>query len=397
MVPMTCPNCGAAGCQPFYEIQNVPTNSCLLVEDRAAALQFPTHDIVLAICAGCGFIFNAAWDAGRTIYSDRYEETQGFSATFNRFDRGTAQHLVETYDIRDRSVLEIGCGKGDFLSLICELGGNRGVGYDPSFVPERKNQVSGIQFVPEFFDDQTKVATPDLICCKMTLEHIGEPQRFLDMVRAVAKKESCVVFFQIPNVDRILEEGAFWDVYYEHCGYFSAASIKHLFGTSGFDVLRVWTGYDNQYLMVTAIPAPAGSVPWTASSEQVAALMRASRNFADRTARSRSLWESRLRGWAANGERTVLWGSGSKAVSFLTTLGVHDEVEHAVDINPYRVGKYLPGTGQKIVSPAFLHDYQPDNVVIMNPVYRGEVMRELVRQNCQPQVLTIADLETEQI
>ena len=95
------------------------------------------------------------------------------------------------------------------------------------------------------------------------------------------------------------------------------------------------------------------------------------------------------------GQRTVLWGSGSKAVAFLTTLGVHDEVEHVVDINPYRVGKFLPGTGQKIVAPAFLRDYRPDNVIIMNPIYRDEVERELARQRCEPRVYTILDFEPE--
>ena len=126
-------------CHSFYEVVRVPTNSCLLVEDRARALDFPTGDIALAVCNACGFIFNAAWDAQRTVYSDQYEETQGFSATFNTFNRALAEELVNRYDIRDKTVLEIGCGKGEFLSLICELGNNRGIGYDPSFVPERQH------------------------------------------------------------------------------------------------------------------------------------------------------------------------------------------------------------------------------------------------------------------
>src|SRR6516165_6905126 len=74
---MICPNCMSSGCcHSFYEVVRVPTNSCLLVEDRARALDFPTGDIALAVCNACGFIFNAAWDAQRTVYSDQYEETQ---------------------------------------------------------------------------------------------------------------------------------------------------------------------------------------------------------------------------------------------------------------------------------------------------------------------------------
>jgi hypothetical protein len=389
-----CPNCRSTGCcHPFYEVLSVPTNSCLLVEDRAQALDFPTGDIVLAVCDKCGFIFNAAWDAQRTIYSDQYEETQGFSPTFNTFNRAIAEELVGSYDVRGKTVLEIGCGKGEFLTLICKLGANRGIGYDPSFVPARQSAEQNVRFVREFFTENTNEIAPDLLCCKMTLEHIGQTHRFLQSVRSVVDRKDSVVFFQVPDVDRILKEGAFWDVYYEHCSYFSATSLKHLFAGTGFAVRRIWTGYDDQYLMIVTNPAEHGSDVAPGDPDGVAAIVRSSGSFAADAARSRAAWRSRLRSWAATGQRTVLWGSGSKAVAFLTTLGVHDEIEQVVDINPYRVGKFLPGTGQRIVAPAFLHDHPPDNVIIMNPVYRDEIERELARQRCEPRVYTILDLE----
>ena len=396
MAETMCPNCNSRGCcHPFYEVRGVPTNSCLLIEDRARALGFPTGDIVLAVCHGCGFIFNAAWDVQYTIYSGQYEETQGFSPTFNRFSRVLAEELISSYDIRGKTVLEIGCGKGEFLSLICELGGNRGIGYDPSFVPDRQRSGQDIRFVRKFFTEDTSETAPDLLCCKMTLEHIGETNRFLRSVRSVANRKDSVVFFQVPDVDRILKEGAFWDVYYEHCSYFSATSLRHLFTGTGFTVQRVWTGYDGQYLMILTSPAEHGSDIKSSDTDDVTAIVRMSGSFAAAVTRSRAAWLIRLRDWAAAGRRTVLWGSGSKAVAFLTTLVVHDEIEHVVDINPYRVGKFLPVTGQRIVSPAFLRDYRPDNVIIMNPIYRAEIERELARQRCEPNIYTVLNVETE--
>jgi len=390
-----CPNCRAGYCHPFYEVLGVPTNSCLLIDDRAGALNFPTGDVVLAICGGCGFIFNAAWDPLRTIYSYQYEETQGFSPTFNAFNRTIAEELVSRYDVRGKTVLEIGCGKGEFLSLICKLGDNRGIGYDPSFVPDRQHSDQNVRFMREFFTENTNEAAPNLLCCKMTLEHIGQTHQFLTSVRSVANREDAVIFFQVPDVGRILQEGAFWDIYYEHCSYFSYLSLKHLFTGTGFAVERIWTGYGGQYLMIVASPAEHGSDIAAGDKDDVAAIVRMSASFVAAAARSRAVWLSRLRSWAGAGQRTVLWGSGSKAVAFLTTLGVRDEVEHAVDINPYRVGKFLPSTGQRIVAPAFLREYRPDNVVIMNPIYRDEVKRELASQRCDPRVYTILDLEPE--
>jgi SAM-dependent methyltransferase len=393
-----CPNCGSSGrCRAFYEVRGVPTNSCLLIENRARALDFPTGDIVLAVCSGCGFIFNAAWDPELTVYSDQYEETQGFSPTFNAFNRTIAEELVQNYDIRGKTVLEIGCGKGEFLNLICEAGDNRGIGYDPSFVPARARPRQDIRFVREFFTEDTCESAPDLLCCKMTLEHIGQTHRFLASVRAVADRQGSLIFFQVPNVKRILSEGAVWDVYYEHCSYFSAISLENLFIRTGFSVKRIWTGYGDQYLMILASPAEPGSAVARGDTEGVGTIIDMCGSFTASAARSRAAWLNRLRKWGAGGQRTVLWGSGSKAVAFLTTLGVHDEVEHAVDINPYRVGRFLPGTGQKIVAPAFLREYRPDNVVIMNPVYLREVAQELARQHCEPKVYTILDFEAEQV
>jgi hypothetical protein len=168
-------------------------------------------------------------------------------------------------------------------------------------------------------------------------------------VRSVANRTGSVIFFQVPDVDRILKEGAFWDVYYEHCSYLSAASLKTLFVQTGFAVHKVWTGYGGQYLMIIASPTDLEFDTTTSNDEDnIDAIIRLCAKFAATVAHSRTAWQSRLRNWAANGQRTVLWGSGSKAVAFLTTLGVRDEVEYAVDINPYRVGKFLPSTGQRI-------------------------------------------------
>jgi hypothetical protein len=379
-------------------VARVPTNSCLLIETRTRAMDFPTGDIVLSVCNECAFIFNAAWDPKLTVYSEQYEETQGFSATFNAFNRTIAEELVSSYDIRGKTVLEIGCGKGEFLNLICEVGGNDGIGYDPSFVPARARSSQNIRFVQEFFTEDTREIAPDLLCCKMTLEHIGQTHRFLRSVRTVANNQDSLIFFQLPSVDRILKESAFWDVYYEHCSYFSANSLGHLFHRTGFAVERIWTGYGDQYLMILASPAEHGSdIVGGDEEERVAAIVDLCASFTATVARSRAAWLSRLRNWAAAGQRTVLWGSGSKAVAFLTTLGVHDEIEHVVDINPYRVGKFLPGTGQRIVAPGFLREYRPDNVVIMNPVYLREVEQELARLRCEPSVYTIVDFEAEQV
>jgi hypothetical protein len=84
-----CPACNATGCEIFYEVSAVPTNSCLLIDRREDALRFPTGDIRMCFCDRCGFIFNGAWEPGRTIYSEAYETPiRGFFRLLFRADSG---------------------------------------------------------------------------------------------------------------------------------------------------------------------------------------------------------------------------------------------------------------------------------------------------------------------
>ena len=107
-----CPTCGSDRCFEFYSVSGVPTNSCLLISDQEQALKFPTGDIELSSCRECGFIFNSVWEPQRTIYSERYEETQGFSSTFNAFSRQLAEELVERHDLRGKDVLDTSTALG---------------------------------------------------------------------------------------------------------------------------------------------------------------------------------------------------------------------------------------------------------------------------------------------
>ena len=72
-------------------------------------------------------------------------------------------------------------------------------------------------------------------------------------------------------------------------------------------------------------------------------------------------------------KKAVIWGSGSKCVSFLTTLSINDQIEYVIDINPFRQGRFIPGAGKQIMSPNFLKKYDPDITLVMNPIYLKEI------------------------
>ncbi len=253
-----CQNCGHLGLQLFYEISGVPIHSTILLESAQTALDYPTGDIKLGFCQFCGFIGNLAFDPTRHEYSTQCEESQGFSPRFNAFLRTLTLDLIDRYDIRGKTVTEIGCGKGDFLELICELGNNRGVGIDPSYVRNRAEHADSrerTEYVQTLFSENVAELTSDLVCCQHTLEHISSVQSFMKLVRrSIGDRHDTVVFFEVPDVERLLEERAFWNIYYEHCSYFTLDSLSLLFEACNFEVLEGRKDFGDQYLVVVARP-----------------------------------------------------------------------------------------------------------------------------------------------
>lgn len=377
---MGCFACGSPHTQVFYEIGDVPVHSCVLLDSREEALSFPRGEIRLAFCPACGFIQNEAFDPGLLDYSRDYEETQGFSPTFTAFARDLAARLVDRYDLHGGEVLEIGCGKGEFLQLLCEVGDNKGLGIDPSCRPERITGPAAdrVEVILDHYSESYTHLTGDLICCRHTLEHIQPVAAFVGLVRRSAEhRPGCAVFFEVPDTLRVLRERAFWDIYYEHCSYFTPGSLTRLFRRCGYDVEEVGLDYDDQYLLLHA--RPDGSSAPLPEEERVGALADEVARFGAAYRGELDRRRAELAELADGGHRVVLWGSGSKAVSLLTSLGVGREVAGVVDINPHRQGMFLPATGHRIIAPEALPAYEPDLVLAMNPIYLDEIRADLER------------------
>ncbi len=390
IVDTNCPSCDWAQMSVLYKIAQVPAHSVLLFPNRDDALTYPKGDITLAFCPACGFITNMTFDQGLNEYSQRYEATQSCSPTFKSFHQRLASHLIEKYNLRGKDIIEIGCGQGEFLTLLCDLGGNRGLGFDPAYRHGTIDRTNELSFISDFYSEKYAHKKSDFLCCKMTLEHIHNTAEFVNMVRrSVGKQSDSLIFFQVPSVNRILNELAFWDIYYEHCSYFSKGSLARLFLRCGFNIIDLWQDYDDQYLMLVAKPAKTKPQGLPAKANDLEHLSRGARSFAFNCPGKIDEWKSMIETNFTKSHKTVLWSSSSKSVSFLTTLDIKEEIQYVVDINPNRQGTFIAATGQEIVSPDFLQEYKPDSVLIMNPVYYNEIKQTLSRMSLDPKIMTV--------
>jgi hypothetical protein len=339
-------------------------------------------------------------------YSQEYENSLHFSPRFQEYAAALAEGLVEKYDLRGKDIVEIGAGKGDFLIMLCAMAGNRGWGYDPSYVPEEGYTAPNVTFVQDFYTEKYLDQPADLIVCRHVLEHIPDPDAFIAQVRrAVGRRESPpVVFFEVPNALWTLRHGGIWDIIYEHCAYFSPASLAYLFQKHGFRVLAVNEVFGGQFLTIEATTDDGrrttehGSLIMDASpavvrglssvvNEDLAALETDARAFAANYRAKCEQWQATLHDLAAVGKRGVVWGAGSKGVTFLNAMGAGDEIAAVVDINPRKAGKFVAGTGQEIIPPARLAELRPDFVIIMNANYREEIGRMLAEVGVAAEIL----------
>ena len=388
---VVCPACATRGLVIFHEQESIPAHSCRLLSSRTEAIEFPTGSLRLGICTHCGFITNAAYDASLQSYFVDYEETQGFSPRFRTFMRDLACRWIDRYDLRGKSVLEIGCGKGEFLLLMLELGVSRGIGIDPAVVLDRVDSPAAdrAEFIRDLYSDRYTHLSADAVVCRHTLEHIQPVAAFLSLIReSVANRRDAVVLFELPDAMRVLRECAFWDVYYEHCSYFTPGSLSRLFRACGLNVLTVELDYDDQYILLEARLSHTtdGRLPLEDSIEEIA---EAAVRYRTNLEATKERWRREIAEVRGGGGRAVVWGSGSKGVAFLTTLGISDEISYVVDINPYKQGKFMAATGQEIVAPEFLCNYRPDLVVVMNPIYVDEIGLDLARLGVDARVLPV--------
>lgn len=386
-----CPCCGGELGEPFYHMGPAPVHSCLMLQDPVAAAAFPTGHVRLAACRDCGFVANVAFDSKWSAYAPEYEDQQSFSPTFNSFAGGLARFLVEEYDLAGKSAVEIGCSKGDFLALLCEAGGMDVVGVDPSALPGRVASPSqgSMRLIQAYYGPEHLEHRADLLCCRHTLEHIQTVAEHLDLMRQHAERTpGAVLCIEVPDSTRLWRDGAFEDIYYEHCSYFTAGSLARAVRRAGFSVVDLRREYADQYLVIEATLDPAADRSFEIE-ESVDSNLADIERFSGVVDQAMQDWRERLLAAREAGERVAIWGSGSKCVAFLRTLRAEPLVDMIVDINPHRTGKVAPGLSRPISAPSELKALDPDLVVAMNAIYRDEIAADCAAMGLTAEIVAL--------
>ncbi len=384
----TCPACGSPGLMDFFEIRQLPAHVCVLLDDANEARNAPKGDVALAFCRVCSLVHNRIFDPTKVSYKPGYEASLVHSKLFRKFMEGVASRLIDRYDLTNKTIVEIGCGSGYFLKLLCQDSGNYGIGIDPTVKKEGVEEVGKgrVRFIRDFFSQRYADLEVDFICCLSVFEHIPEPGDFLRRLRRMIGRRQIGVYFEVFNAFRAFRSHETWSIHYEQCNYFSRKSLLNIFELNGFNIKDTGTCYEgDQYLYVEAFPNGSTQCEITSKAQSQQQLPDDITSFASEHQKSMERWKDLLATMEREGRRVVVWGSGGKGISFLNELQTGDIISYVVDINPDRHGKYIPGSAQKIVAPDFLTEYRPDVVIITNPLYEQEIKSQVEQlgMNCE--------------
>lgn len=365
-----CPVCDEPALEPFIRRERVPVHQNLLFATREAALAALRGSLDLQCCTRCGLLTNVAFQTELISYGEHYENTQTVSPCFDRYVEGLVEELVAE-GIRGKRVVEVGCGKGYFLRRLCLRGGNEGFGFDPSYVGPEVDLGGRLRFIRSFYGVEQASLRADAVICRHVIEHVPRPLELLGRVReAVSASPAATVYFETPDLEWILDGVVLWDFFYEHCSYFTAASLSNAFIRAGFKPLAVRRLFGGQYLWMKASLASTASSferPWPTLRQKLL-------GYAAAEERKVAVWQSTVEEMSARG--VAVWGAGAKGITFVNLLDPQaSRIRCLVDINPAKQHRYAAGTGHAIVPPEELRPREVSNVILMNPNYAEETQR----------------------
>ncbi|MDR3415434.1 MAG: methyltransferase domain-containing protein [Nevskia sp.] len=335
--------------EPIYRQAGLPVFQNKAYPTPAAARLAPIGDVELVQCPRSGLVYNARFDEALLQYDEHYQNEQACSPSFKR-------HLEEVRGIVLANIkagqkgIEIGCGKGYFLEMLAEAGADV-MGYDPAY------EGASARVVKQYFGAEAVAEAPDYVVLRHVLEHIASPWSFLQQLAAKCGAGTRI-YIEVPCFDWIVENNAFYDVFYEHVNYFTLDVLRHVFSR----VIQSGRLFGGQYLYIVA--ELAGFGPPSAYSGREFEKLKLEDYLSELVARRKD-----------PGNGFFIWGAGAKGITFANILARKGlDVAALIDINPAKQGKYAGLSAASIVAPeSVLDQLGGRDVFVMNPVYLDEI------------------------
>jgi len=351
----------------------------------------PFYPLHVYVCGNCFLVQLEEFVPPEEIFTE-YAYFSSYSDSWLSHSRSYVEMVINRFRLTVSSnVIELASNDGYLLQYFVEKG-IPVLGVEPAANVAAAAASKGIPTLVKFFGERTarelvsKGTSADLIVGNNVLAQVPDLNDFVRGMKILLKPEG-VITMEFPHILRLIEENQFDTIYHEHFSYFSFLTAERIFAAHGlilFDVeeipthggsLRIFGRHaeDNSKGVSNAVRKLR-----EAEAEYGLDSLERYASFGEKVKETkRKLLEFLIR-VKREGKRIAGYGAPGKGNTLLNYCGIRtDFIDFTVDRNPYKQGKFLPGTHIPIFPPEKILQEHPDYVLIMPWNFREEIMRQL--------------------
>jgi SAM-dependent methyltransferase len=340
--------------KPLLQYKNMPSVAQNL-PDAAGLKNDRGMDLDVYQCGGCGLV---QLDVEPVPYYKEIIRAAGYSREMKDFRLKQFTEFVKEYSLEGKKVLEVGCGRGEYLSLMQAAGAKAyGLEYgDESLKICREN---GLEVIKGFLDKpdyKIPAALFDAFFIISFFEHLPNPNAALQGIYNNLS-DSGVGIVEVPNFDMMLRENLFSEFMRDHLCYFTKQTLATALELNGFEIIscsEVW----HEYIISAAVKKrrPLNLGQFSGQREKI---------------------KAELYDFISQNNKVAIWGAGHQAFAIMAMIGLGGKIQYIVDSAPFKQGKFSPASHIPIAAPEKLLTDPVDAVIIMAGSYSDEIKKIL--------------------
>jgi SAM-dependent methyltransferase len=390
-----CRFCGSELSETFVDLGMSPLCESFLSAEQIDSPE-PFYPLRAFVCGKCWLVQLPQYVAASDIFSE-YAYFSSYSDSWLKHAKQYCDEMIERFNLGPSSqVVEIASNDGYLLKNFVARG-IPALGIEPAANVAQAAADKGVPTLVKFFGRATADELradgirADLLVANNVLAHVPELNDFVDAMHRLLAPDG-IATCEFPHLLKLIEGNQFDTIYHEHFCYFSLASVRRVLEAHGlaiFDVEELATHGGSLRIFCRHAgarhPDIEPRVARLAAREAEADLssLDGYRRFAQQVCETKHKLLEFLLAARRAGRTIAGYGAPGKGNTLLNYCGIREDfVAYTVDRNPYKQGKFLPGTHIPVFAPEKLAETRPDYVLILPWNLKDEIMSQLayVRQ-----------------
>jgi SAM-dependent methyltransferase len=385
-----CRFCKAPLEQTFVDLGMSPLCESFLTADQLNGME-PFYPLHVKVCGECFLVQLEQYVSAEHIFTE-YAYFSSYSDSWLKHASNYVDMISERFGLGARSLaVELASNDGYLLQYFVHQG-IPVLGVEPAVNVAKVAEQKGVPTLVKFFGCQTALEmvadgqAADLVIGNNVLAQVPDVNDFVGGIRIVLKPGG-VATLEFPHLERLMAENQYDTIYHEHFSYFSLITVEKIFAAHGlvlFDVDEIPThgGSIRIYLRhLEDDSKPITPAVVNLRERELAAglnRMETYATFAEQVRESKRALLELLINLRRAGKRVAGYGAPGKGNTLLNYCGIRtDFLEFTVDRNPYKHGRFLPGTHIPIHSVEQIRERRPDYILVLPWNLKDEIVPQL--------------------